>query len=270
MSVSKSAAGKGLGASVLAAAAILLTVAPAAATDWTVSLGAEGRMVPSFQGSDRIIFAPYPLIDIRRAGTPARFHSPRDGASLGLIESGSFRFGPTVKIDLPRRESDDDDLRGLGNVDWAIEAGLFAEFWPLQWLRTRAEVRQGFGGHHGVVADLTADAVVPVTPKLTLSAGPRLTLVTADANDPYFSVDPTQSAKSGLPVYAAGGGVQSYGFGAQARYQFTPKWESHLFLEYAHLSGDAANSPLVLQRGSTEQIQVGLGASYAFDVPGLW
>jgi outer membrane protein len=270
MPVSKNAVGKGLGAGMLAAAAMLLTAASATAEDWTVSLGAEGRVVPSFLGSDRYIFAPFPVIDIRRAGTPARFHSPRDGASLGIIESGSFRLGPTVKIELPRRESDDDDLKGLGNVDWTVEAGLFAEFWPLQWLRTRAEVRQGFGGHHGIVADLMADAVVPVTPKLTLSAGPRLTLATADANDPYFSVDATQAAKSGLPVYEAGGGVQSYGFGAQARYQFTPKWESHLFLEYAHLSDDAANSPLVQQRGSAEQMQIGIGASYAFDVPGLW
>jgi outer membrane protein len=262
--------GKAFGVAALSVAALWLAAGSASAGDWTVNLGAEGRMVPSFLGSDRYIFAPFPVIDIRRAGTPERFHSPRDGASIGIIENGSFRLGPTVKIELPRRESDDDDLRGLGNVDWTIEAGLFAEYWPLQWLRTRAEVRQGLGGHHGIVADLTADAVVPVTPKLTLSAGPRVTLVTAAANDPYFSIDAVQSANSGLPIYDAGGGVQSYGFGTQARYQLTPKWETHLFLEYTHLSGDAANSPLVQQRGSAEQVQVGLGASYAFDVPGLW
>lgn len=262
---------KNLSFSLLAAAAALLLPAQAAlAGDWTVNLGVEGRVLPSYEGSDRYILAPFPLIDIRRAGTPERFHSPRDGASLGLIESGSFRFGPTVKIKLPRYESDDADLHGLGDVGWTVEAGLFAEYWPLQWLRTRAELRQGIGGHHGLVADLTADVVVPVAPKLTLSGGPRLTLVTAAANDPYFSIDAAQSAASGLPVYDAGGGVQWFGVGAQAHYQFTPKWEGHVFLEYAHLTDGAGNSPLVTQRGSPDQVQVGLGASYAFDMPGLW
>ena len=138
------------------------------------------------------------------------------------------------------------------------------------WLRTRAEVRQGFGGHHGVVSDLTADIVVPVTPKLTLSGGPRLTLATDKAQDPYYSVTASQAVSSGLPVYTAKGGVQSWGLGAQARYTWSPQWAAYTYLEYQRLSGDAANSPLVSLRGSRDQIQVGTGVTYSFDVPALW
>lgn len=250
--------------------AAVLTVGSASAGDWTVRLGAEGRVLPSYEGSDRYILAPFPIIDIRRAGTPERFHSPRDGASFGLLDYNGFRLGPAAKIKLPRRVRDDADLTGLGDVGWTLEAGAFAEYWPTQWLRTRAELRQGIGGHSGLVGDLTADVVVPVAPKLTLSGGPRLTLVTAAANEPYYSITPAQAAASGLPVYNSGGGVQSYGFGAQARYDLTPNWESHIFFEYARLAGDAANSPLVRLRGRPDQIQVGIGLSYAFDIPGLW
>jgi outer membrane protein len=97
-----------------------------------------------------------------------------------------------------------------------------------------------------------------------------MTLASAKATSPYFSITPAQSAASGLAVYDAGGGLRSFGAGAQARYAWTPRWAGHMFFEYERLAGDAANSPLVTQRGSRDQIQVGIGTTYAFDVPGLW
>lgn len=244
--------------------------APGAAKDWTVTIGVEGRVLPTFEGSDRYEMLPFPLFDIRRAGTPPTFHSARDGFGFGIIDTGRFRVGPAFKVRLPRNESDDSDLRGLGDVDWTLEAGAFADFWPTQWLRTRVELRQGFGGHHGVVSDLTADVVVPVTPQLTLSGGPRMTLATAAATAPYFSITPEQAVASGLPVYDASGGFHSFGAGAQARYQWSPQWASHVFFEYERLAGDAAQSPVVTQLGSRDQFQVGVGVSYSFDMRALW
>ena len=251
------------GGAALAAEPALLT------KQWTVTLGVEGSVLPTYQGSDRYMLRPIPLFDVRKAGTPPRFHAPRDGFGFGLYDDGRFRVGPAVKIRFPRDESDDGDLRGL-DVDWAIEAGAFADYWVTPWLRTRAEVRQGFGGHHGIVSDLSADVVVPVTPVLTLSGGPRLTLATDKAQDPYFSVTAAQSAISGLPVYTAKGGVQSWGVGGQARYAWSLQWTTYTYLEYQRLSGDAANSPLVSERGSPDQLQVGMGVTYSFDVPALW
>lgn len=244
--------------------------APGAASEWTVTIGAEGRVVPNFEGSDRYTVVPFPVFDLRRAGTPPSFHSPYDGFGFAILDTGRFRVGPAFKVRLPRNQSDDSDLKGLGDVDWAFEAGLFADYWVTPWLRTRAELRQGFGGHHGIMADLTADAVVPVTPQWTLSAGPRLTLATTAATTPYFSVTAAQAAASGLPVYNASGGVHSYGVGAQARYQWSPQWATYVFAEYERLTDGAANSPIVTQRGSPDQFEVGLGVSYSFDMRALW
>jgi MipA family protein len=111
--------------------------------------------------------------------------------------------------------------------------------------------------------------VVPVTKQLTLSAGPRMTFVTVSANDPYFSVNAAQSAASGLAIYTASGGMQSYGFGTMARYEWSPQWATHMFGEYERLAGSAAHSPLVMTRGNPNQVQFGLGVTYSFDVPGL-
>jgi outer membrane protein len=239
---------------------------PAVAPDWTVTVGIEGRVLPAFEGSDRYVLAPYPIVEIRRGGTARRFSAPRDGFGVAILDAGSFRLGPAGKVSLPRREEDDDALRGLGDVDWTVEAGIFIEYWPLHWLRTRAEVRHGFGGHAGVVAELTADLVAPVTRQLTLSAGPRLTLATAEALEPYFGVNAAQSAATGLPVFSPEGGVRAVGAGVQARQQWTPQWATNVFLEYDRLLGDAADSPVLSRGGSADQITVGLGMSYTFDI----
>jgi MipA family protein len=161
-------------------------------------------------------------------------------------------------------------LQALGDVPWAGEVGLFAEYWWVPWLRTRTEVRQGFNGHHGIVGDVFMDAVVPVGARWTLSGGPRVTLVTAPAISPYFGITAAQSAASGLPIFDAKGGIRSFGAGTQARYQWTPQWATHAFLEYERLSGDAAGSPLVTQRGSPDQLTIGFGATHAFDIKTPW
>src|SRR5262245_46121083 len=45
-------------------------VLPAPAYDWTITLGAEGRVEPLFQGSSRERLRPYPIFAVRRYGTP--------------------------------------------------------------------------------------------------------------------------------------------------------------------------------------------------------
>jgi MipA family protein len=258
------------GALVAACAVPALADLAPRSSDWTMTLGAEVRVLPQFEGSQNSYLRPVPIFRIRRANTPEQFRSPRDGGSIALINAGRFKAGPTFKVKLPREESKDAALRGLGDIDWTLEAGAFAEFWPVEWLRTRIEARQGFGGHTGVVGDLTADVVVPLSDRLTFSGGPRISASTAAAASPYFSIDAAQSLASGLPVYSAGGGLRSYGAGMQVSYQIDRNWRTHTFLEYERLAGDAADSPLVTQRGSVNQIQVGIGVTRTFTFPGLW
>jgi outer membrane protein len=239
--------------------------------NWTVAIGVEGWVMPRWQGSDgNSIFVPVPLLDVRKAGTPERFHGARDGFGLALIDIGQFRAGPVGAVRLSRKQGDDTRLLGLGDVDTAYEFGIFAEYMWASWLRTRAEVRQGTGGHKGIVADLAADAIAPVSRQLTFSAGPRMTLATNSATSPYFSITAAQAAASGLPVFDAKGGVRSVGAGAKARYLLTPQWGTHVFVEYERLTGDAKNSPLVALRGSADQWTFGAGITYAFDMRAWW
>ena len=250
-------------------------VAPAVAANpppaqWTVELGVELRALPHYQGSEVYGVYPFPLFDVRPAGTPPRFHAPRDGIGYALYDTDMIKAGPVLQVELGRHVKHNPALEGLGNVGVTAEVGGFVDYWPTHWLRARVEPRQGIGGHHGIVSDQTVDFVVPVSPQWTLSGGPRMTIATKAANAPYFSVDPNQSAASGLPVYDAGGGIRSIGAGTQARYQWNRQWASHAFIEYTRLVGDVGNSPIVAQRGAPDQAMVGFGTTYSFDMPALW
>ncbi|MFZ3309978.1 MAG: MipA/OmpV family protein [Xanthobacteraceae bacterium] len=250
-----------------------------AVPDWIVTIGLEGRIIPAFPGSSDKDFgwSALPLFSIRKQGEPPDFFGPRDSFSFSVINTPAFQFGPAVQIINQRKASDYAETNGLADVNYAAQVGAFANFWPLPWLRLRGEARQGIGGETGVTGDVFLDAVVPIG-QWTLSAGPRVTLQTAAATSPYFSITAAQATTANLlqpglaPLtpYHAGGGLYSYGAGTQLQYAFNETWTAHAFVEYQRLTDSAADSPLVTQRGSPNQFIYGLGATYSFNMHPLW
>jgi len=228
-------------------------------------VGVGGGYTPDFEGAKRSMLSPVPIFSIRRAGSAESFRGPRDSASIAFIDFGDLRAGPAAKFVASRKANNYPELNGLGDVNATVELGGFVEYFPVDWFRTRGELRQGIGGHHGVVADLSADVIVPVIQRLTLSVGPRFTWESTKATSPYFGIDAVQAMATGLPAFNAKGGAHSAGAGAQVSYRIDPHWEAHAYVEYERLLGDAAKSPLVTLRGSPNQTTVGIGASYAFD-----
>jgi outer membrane protein len=238
---------------------------PSASGDWTITLGVGGEMKPSYLGAGSSELSPKPIISIRRAGSPLRFRSMRDNASFALIDYGRFRAGPVGAYKSARKAADHIELRGLNDVKFAVELGGFAEYYAFDWLRVRSEVRRGIGGHEGIVADFSADVIVPINERMTFAFGPRYTLTDAKYASTYFSVNTLEALASGLPVYDAKGSG-AVGAGAQIRYQLDPKWEVRGYVEYNKLLGSIADSPLVKMRGSADQLTYGIGVAYSFDV----
>jgi outer membrane protein len=239
---------------------------PSVSGTWTVLLGVGGEYKPDFEGANRAMLSPIPIFAIRRAGSTDQFRGPRDSASIAFLDFGDLRAGPVAKFEAARKQYNYSELNGLGDVKAAVELGGFVEYYPVDWFRTRVELREGVVGHNGTVADFSADFIVPVIQRLTISAGPRFTWESTQATSPYFGIDAVQAMASGLPLFNAKGGAHSYGAGAQVSYRINPQWEVHSYVEYERLLGDAAASPLVTLRGSPNQTTFGIGFSYSFDV----
>ncbi|MDE1974248.1 MAG: MipA/OmpV family protein [Hyphomicrobiales bacterium] len=254
-----------------AAPAPMMAKAPAAVSDWLVTIGGEVRALPAWPGAPSTVYSigGFPLFNIGKPGDPPVLFAARDGFGVPLLDFGKFQVGPVGTLSWPRYVNPWGSLHGLNNVDWAVQLGGYAQYWPVPWLRVRAEARQGIGGETGQSGDVYVDAVVPVG-QFRVSGGPRLSLQSAAATSPYFSITPAQAATAGLPAYNAGGGVYSYGAGGQLEYFFNERWQVHGIFEYERLDGSAANSPLVTMRGSPNQYTFGVGGTYTFTMHPLW
>lgn len=206
-----------------------------------------------------------PIISLGKAGGEARYTSRNDNISLGLIDTGAFRAGIAGKFVLPRDEGDSSDLAGLDPVPFGFEAGGFAEFYPTDWLRVRGELRRGFRTHEGVVGDVAVDAFADIAPEVRVSGGPRISFASADYFDAYYGVSAAEAAASGLSPYAPGSGMKSVGVGGAIDWKTTEKLTTSVFAEYSRLTGPAAGSSLVRERGSANQYLLGVSATYQFD-----
>lgn len=239
--------------------------AKAAPRTWNVSLGVGVGVAPAFLGAKRGAFAVRPIVSIGR-GLGSRWLSVADDSiGIGLIEGDNWRAGVAGKLLWERRASDHAELRGLGNVRFGGELGGFAEFYPLTWLRARGEIRQGLFAHDALMGDIKLDAFTRFGERWIVSAGPRMSFAGRDFTQTYLGVNAAQSLQSGLPQFKAGHGLLSYGATAQVTYQWTPRLETSAFVQATRLAGDAADSPLVKQKGSPNQFSLGSSLRWTFD-----
>lgn len=231
------------------------------AQPWHLTIGGGAIYAPSYLGSDHYEIDPLPLFDLRYADRA--FLSTRDGLGLNLLNSSNWRAGPVVKYRMGRDQDDDDALRGMGDVDPAGEAGGYVHY-DLRPFTIGAEMRQGFGGHDGVIGDAFVNWSTKLSDSLMLTVGPKATVASSDFTQTYFGVSQSQAARSGYRVYNPDGAFMSYGLGASLRYQITDQLSLGGFAGIDRIVGDAADSPLVDQAGSATQGRLGLTLGFGW------
>jgi outer membrane protein len=234
--------------------------------DWTVTLKGNVGVSPRYPGSDQLRTIPYPSLSVRRAGTPERYAVPDDPISFGLLDLGVFRAGPSFRYVGARKASDNPELTGLRNVPWTAEGGAFMEIWPAEFARARVDLRYGFRGHEGVVADFAADGIYRYGP-WTMSAGPRMTVASRDYMNAFFGVSAAEAFANPVinQAYAPDGGLRSAGASAALSYRFSQQWAATGYARWDRLLGPAADSPVPKAFGSLNQFSFGGSVAYSFD-----
>jgi MipA family protein len=232
---------------------------------WIVELGGYGVFEPLYEGSKRYNLTFKPQIDIREAGDREWLSFPNDAFDYSLFETANFRAGPAVNVTLQSRHHGEDiDLR-LGKADVNLLGGAFAEYYPLDYIRTRVELLQGISGNNGFVTNLSADYIWQPIVDWTLTAGPRAQIVNDVYASGYFSTQLAIKNNFYAP-YRAEGGLLSSGAEITGKYDWTKSISAKFFVDYIQLMGDAADNPRVNLRGTTEQVVVGIGATYKFAI----
>jgi outer membrane protein len=233
--------------------------------DWYLKVGGTALYAPKFDGASGRALAFQPIVSLGKHGRSARFSSRNDNISLALVDNGMIRAGAAGKLVFRRDGGTDGRLAGLSPVRFGGEIGGFAEIYPTDNMRMRAELRHGVRSHDGLVADFSADFFHNVTDTIQISAGPRARWASADYFDAYYGVDAAEAAASGLSVYRPGSGFASAGVGGAVNWKATDRLDTSVFAEYARLMGPAADSSLVRERGSRNQFTLGASATWRFD-----
>jgi outer membrane protein len=239
-------------------------------SDWIMTVGAVPIYSPIFLGSKDYGFSIFP--DLRLNYKDDFFASVPEGIGYNLINTDSIKFGPLTKIRFSREEQtggspflisgESDSLQGLGNVGTAGEAGFFAQY-KYQKFKSRFEIRQGFGGHQGLLIDGSINYSERFGP-LNFSIGPKLSFGSSNFIDTYYGVDKEQSIRSGLNFYEANSGITTYGIGASINMPIDANFAVTFFTSFDRLGNQIANSSLIQSRGDENQFMTGLAFGYRF------
>lgn len=268
--------------SLLAGAAILPVPAYAQNSDetedqgqnqgWQVSLSAGAVYNPIYLGDDDYQISVFPNLTVQYDDL---LTASIQGIEVNAINSDGFKAGPVARFNFGRDEDGGnplglgggtDDLIGLGDVDFTVELGGFAEY-SVGNFSAKVELRQGVNGHEGFVGDAelkygsTFDAFGRTG---FFSLGPEMAFGDKKFNSAFFDVNAAQSIASGLSQYDAGGGINSYGFHGSVVVPISDRFSVIGFAGYDQLSGDIADSSLVQERGSEDQAIAGIMLNYRF------
>jgi outer membrane protein len=186
--------------------------------------------------------------------------------SLNLSSDEVFQFGPQLLFRF-KRDSDVEDavVKRMRPVDSAAEGGFFVGAnWklsndPRHRFGVRADIQAGSNGTEGT---LTANFFLPVSRAVVLNLGGGLGYSNDKWARTYYGVTGTDTAL--LPAFDAQGGVNDYRVNVGAIVHLSPQWHVALGARYQQLRGDAADSPIVAQRGSRDQWIYGAALSYAW------
>ncbi len=225
---------------------------------YVLDLGAGVMAQPRYPGSDETIFVPYPLIAVSKFFLPGYGQIDENASTRRLSIYPSFNYIGK------RNSSDSNELQGLDDVDWALEAGLGVSY-RYDWIRGFAEVRQGFNGYSGQVAQFGIDLIGNPTEDLELRFGPRAGWGSKNYMDTYFGINASEATASPLydKAYKAEAGFDTVGLAGSATYDLTDDWKLHALVGWDRLVGDAGNSPIV-KEGSENQYYAGTGITYRF------
>jgi MipA family protein len=191
---------------------------------------------------------------------------------VNLLDDPNWRFGPVGLWRFGRDDDVDDKVvRKMHEIDSSFSLGLFGTY---VWRDSRDPRKQaGVGGwalgdvtgvYNGWNAGLNAFAMQPVAKMVTLGGGAAFTYGSSNYMDEYFGVTARDALATGLPVYQAGAGVRDVRGWVSALLHLSPQWHLGAGVMYSRLVGDAADSPIVTERGSENQWIYGVGALYAW------
>jgi MipA family protein len=216
-------------------------------------VGAGARLRPAYAGasSNRIDAIPY----LRLYGD--HFFAR---TTQGILEGG-WRTRPFGHIVLGAqlayeegREADESAFlkeRKFEDLDPSASVGVHAEGdWKIGSMPLNAllRYRHDVDGDNGAQADLRVTAGVLAWRRIRAGLFAQLTWGDSESTQRFFGITSAQAASAGLPAHSAGAGLRATQVGLVGDVDITRHWVGLWGISLERLQGDAADSPLTLDR----------------------
>ena len=189
--------------------------------------------------------------------------------NVNVIDSPHWRAGPTLNYRFGRSDVEDPAVNLLPEIDGTLEGGAFATYSHtntkgIPWL-----IRMGVSGmtdlgneHNGFSATVFGSIWMPLSRTVFVGLGGGAVYGSRDFMQTYYGVTTAGAAASGLSPYSPGGGLRNYFIWPAVIWKFDKNWAAGTMLFYQRLTGAAADSPIVRDRGTAHQLTGGIGIGY--------
>lgn len=229
--------------------------------DFQLTLGLGPAFLSKYEGDNYYEFRVQPRIRVR-------FRDVIDlntgGAAVSLIRTLRLRAGPVFNLRGGRQEKDSRDLIGLRESGTSIETGVFGRFVLDRWTIGGRIAQDIIDGHGGAVAEVGISYNAYYDPRFSMIVSAHATWASNPYMEAFFGVRPQDVARSGLREYNPAAGFKDVGLETVGIYRLNDAWFLRGVASYELLIGDAANSPLIRERGSRHQLQASITINRVF------
>ncbi|WP_299074456.1 MipA/OmpV family protein [uncultured Paraglaciecola sp.] len=222
------------------------TLAQAAANtptqaQYTIGLGVAS--LPEFDGAKENEIRVLPIINIRYGRLTI---GGINGIGYEVANVKGVRFSATTGYFRGRNENDALYLRGVGDIDSSITAGMAIN-------KSFGPFRLGFKANRdfsddvgGLTASLSAGFSHRISQQLVVSIGTSLSWMNSNHAAGVYGISNQQSLASNLPLFEAKSGLKNVGVSLVGLYFIDQHWSITTMLRQSALLGDAKASPISL------------------------
>jgi len=219
---------------------------------------------PVYPGSDEQEIRALPLVSFRYqrfflGGLPGL----ENGLGAYVYESDRWKLAIIGLRDVeePRKESDDSNLQGLGDIQPTTHAGIYSSY-NRDWLSLNLIVLSDIeDNNQGTFVNLGVRATHKPLPRLQVSAATSVIWADNERLQTFFGVDDQQSSHSIHQPYYLDSGIARIRFSIGARYLMTPHWGVGANITTTRLQDEVGESPVVQDK--TQNV-LGLFLMYRF------
>lgn len=247
-----------------------------------MTVGVAGAYLPDYEGSDDYRLVPGPAAIGSVKGFA--FSVIGNRASIDLIPNNpeqtiDLQFGPVAVLNFSRsslKNIEDSRIRALGKLSTTLEVGGYLGIGktgvitsPYDKVSLSVSYRKGVtGAHDSYTWQPSVTYLTPLSRKAAAGLFGSAQYAGQGYATTYFTITPTQSLASGLPVFNARKGWKNYNVGAFFTYALTGDllhgFKAVAGGTYTRMLNDYSYSPVTRIAGSPNQWLGAVGIAYTF------